>query len=587
MAETTSKTAKTTGKPTSKTTGKTTKPRSRTTKSYVIKPSGSKSGAGRSRSNSRTPAKRNTRRGPAKKVNRAHGVDNAQLEREIQEMELLRAGNLPVSDEDSKETSKKNKDAVVEKNIESSDEDVKNVKSDDSVEKPKDSGEEKEESTETSSSDDEKKEVKPKPAPEPLPDIKFYQEMSIPELFAMATKLEIPNIKKLKYDEVIFQIMKKRAEDNSGHNMVFVKGVLETMSDGYGFLRTRGYTISENDIYVSPSQIRRFELRTGDMVMGHARKARDSEKYAALLRVDAVNSELPFRKTRRVNFDNLIPVFPDKKINLEWGNDMSTRVVDMITPIGFGQRGLIVAPPKAGKTMLLKKIANAISRNHPDVILIMLLIDERPEEVTDIARSIEGEVVASTFDEPITQHIRVSEMVLERARRLVETGKDVVIMMDSITRLARAYNLHLPSTGQTLSGGVNPAALYKPKRFFGSARNIENGGSITILSTALVDTGSRMDEIIFEEFKGTGNMELLLDRKIFDKRIFPSIDITKSSTRKEELLIDESDLQKIWVLRKYFSSMSPADAIELLLSRMRETKDNEDFLSLLSEDSIY
>ncbi|MCK9223728.1 MAG: transcription termination factor Rho [Candidatus Muirbacterium halophilum] len=357
------------------------------------------------------------------------------------------------------------------------------------------------------------------------------------------------------------------------------RGVLEILPDGYGFLRSNTFTQSKEDVYVSPVQIRRFNLQTGDDIIGQVRLPDDPDKYRALIKIETVNYLTVEENRKRVVFDKLIPIFPDEMIPLEYkGGPLSPRVIDIVAPIGKGQRGLIVAPPKAGKTTLLKQIANSISKNFPEATLIILLIDERPEEVTDIQRSTKAEVVASTFDEPITKHIQVSEIVLERAKRLVEQGKDVVVLLDSITRLARAYNLALPTTGQTLSGGVNPSALYKPKRFFGAARNIENGGSLTILATALVDTGSKMDDVIFEEFKGTGNCELVLDRKLFDKRIFPAIDIKRSGTRKEELLLEKEVLTRIWTLRKVLEPLSPAEAMELLNKKLHNTKDNIEFL---------
>ncbi|MGM0607065.1 MAG: transcription termination factor Rho [Candidatus Muiribacteriota bacterium] len=367
-------------------------------------------------------------------------------------------------------------------------------------------------------------------------------------------------------------------------NVPMSQGVLEILPDGYGFLRSQTFTQCREDVYVSPVQIRRFNLLTGDQIIGQVRLPDDPDKYRALTKIEAINGFTMEEIRSRVIFDKLIPIFPEEMIPLERKDgNISPRIIDVITPVGKGQRGLIVAPPKAGKTTLLKEIANSISENNPEATLIILLIDERPEEVTDIRRSTKAEVVSSTFDEPIQKHIQVSEIVLERAKRLVEQGKEVVVLLDSITRLARAYNLALPTTGQTLSGGVNPAALYKPKRFFGAARNIENGGSLTILATALVDTGSKMDDVIFEEFKGTGNLELILDRKLFDRRIFPAIDIKRSSTRKEELLVEGQVLNRVWMLRKVLEPLSPAEAMELLRKRMKNTRNNVEFLLSLNK----
>ncbi|MFA5479417.1 MAG: transcription termination factor Rho [Candidatus Muiribacteriota bacterium] len=407
------------------------------------------------------------------------------------------------------------------------------------------------------------------------------KEMKKREITTLAKKLDIKKNDEESYEEFLGRILVQIAEIE---NVPISTGVLEILPDGYGFLRSQTFTQSKEDVYVSPIQIRRFNLLTGDHVIGQVRLPDDPDKYRALTKIECVNGFTLDEIKSRVNFDKLIPIFPEEMIPLERKDgNTSARIIDIITPIGKGQRGLIVAPPKAGKTTLIKEIANSITENFPDAELIILLIDERPEEVTDIQRSTKAEVVSSTFDEPITKHIQVSEIVLERAKRLVEQGKDVVVLLDSITRLARAYNLALPTTGQTLSGGVNPAALYKPKRFFGAARNIENGGSFTILATALVDTGSKMDDVIFEEFKGTGNMELVLDRKLFEKRLFPAIDIKRSSTRKEELLLDREVLSRIWMLRKVLEPLSPGEAMELLLKRIKNTRNNIEFLLSLNK----
>ncbi|HOQ61623.1 MAG TPA: transcription termination factor Rho, partial [Vicinamibacterales bacterium] len=362
------------------------------------------------------------------------------------------------------------------------------------------------------------------------------------------------------------------------------EGVLETLPDGYGFLRGPDYNYlpGPDDVYVSPSQIRRFDLHTGDTVSGQIRPPREGERYFALVKVDAVNFEPPERKRERVYFENLTPLYPQEKFNLEFAADeLCTRVIDMMVPIGKGQRGLIVAPPRTGKTMLLQALANSVMANHPDVFLIVLLIDERPEEVTDMQRSVRGEVISSTFDEPPQRHVQIAEMVIEKAKRLVETGRDVLILLDSITRLARAYNTVVPASGRILSGGVDSNALQKPKRFFGAARKIEGAGSLTIVATALIDTGSRMDDVIFEEFKGTGNLEILLDRKLSDRRVYPSIDLQKSGTRKEELLLDKETLNKVWVLRKVLDPLSTVDAMELLLGKLSKTKSNAEFLAAM------
>ncbi|NLO90218.1 MAG: transcription termination factor Rho [Clostridia bacterium] len=401
------------------------------------------------------------------------------------------------------------------------------------------------------------------------------------ELYQIARDLELQGYSRLRKKELIFEIMKAQTEKD-GH--IFAQGILEILPDGYGFLRPFGYLPSEDDIYISPSQIRRFDLRTGDLIAGQARPPKDSEKFFALLRVESVNGCDPEQLNHRLHFDALTPIFPDERINLETeDSDISTRIVDLIAPLGKGQRGLIVAPPKAGKTVLLKKIANSITENYPDIELIILLIDERPEEVTDMQRSVKGEVVASTFDEPPENHAKVADMVLERAKRLVEHKKDVVILMDSLTRLARAHNLIVPPSGRTLSGGVDPTALHKPKRFFGAARNIEEGGSLTILATALIETGSRMDEVIFEEFKGTGNMELILDRKLAERRIFPAIDIKRSGTRREESLLSPEELELVWNFRRVTHSLGVVEVAEMLIDAMKKTKTNKDLLRALPQ----
>jgi transcription termination factor Rho len=383
---------------------------------------------------------------------------------------------------------------------------------------------------------------------------------------------------------LIFAVIKSHADKDGQVN---ADGVLEILPDGFGFLRSQDYSYlpGPDDIYVSPSQIRRFNLRTGDTISGQIRPPKESERYFAMLKVDNVNFESPEAAKDKILFDNLTPLYPDEKFNMEFPypvEDMSTRIVDMLTPIGKGQRALIVAPPRAGKTVLLQNVANAIMANHPDVTLIVLLIDERPEEVTDMQRSVKGEVVSSTFDEPASRHVQVAEMVIEKAKRLTEHKKDVVILLDSITRLARAYNTVVPPSGKVLSGGVDANALHKPKRFFGAARNIEEGGSLTIIATALVDTGSRMDDVIFEEFKGTGNSEIQLDRKLMEKRIFPCIDVNKSGTRKEDLLLDPFTLQRVWILRKVISPMNPVEAMEFLLDRMKGSKTNQEFFTSMS-----
>ena len=396
------------------------------------------------------------------------------------------------------------------------------------------------------------------------------------ELYKIAKELEIVGYSKLRKKELIFEIIKVKTEKTG---LLFASGVLEILPDGYGFLRPFKYHPSYDDIYVSASQIRRFDLRTGDRVGGQVRKPKDNERYFALLRVEQVNGIDPEVAAERIHFDGLTPLYPQQRITLETSPEKkSTRIIDLLAPLGKGQRGLIVAPPKAGKTILLKSIANSITTNHPEIVLMILLIDERPEEVTDIERSVNAEVVSSTFDEPPENHVKVADMVLERAKRLVEHKKDVVILMDSITRLARAHNLIVPPSGRTLSGGVDPAALHKPKRFFGAARNLEEGGSLTILATALVETGSRMDDVIFEEFKGTGNMELVLDRRLAEKRIFPAIDVQRSGTRKEELLLTKDELELTWFFRKNIHGMNPWDAVEMMMDRIRNTKSNTELL---------
>jgi len=404
------------------------------------------------------------------------------------------------------------------------------------------------------------------------------KDKKINELTQMAKKFKIEGAAGMRKQELIFALLQAQIEKNG---LIYGEGTLEILPDGFGFLRAPDYNYlpGPDDIYVSPSQIRRFNLRTGDTVSGQIRQPKESERYFALLKVEAVNYEDPEVAREKILFDNLTPLYPDRKMTLEKESDnYSTRVMDLVTPIGFGQRGLIVSPPRTGKTMLLQAIANSVVHNHKDIVLFVLLIDERPEEVTDMERSVRGEVISSTFDEPAERHVQVAEMVIEKAKRLVEHKKDVVILLDSITRLARAYNSVMPPSGKILSGGVDSNALQRPKRFFGAARNIEGGGSLTIIATALIDTGSRMDEVIFEEFKGTGNMEIQLDRRLSDKRIFPAIDIKKSGTRKEELLLDEDTLNRVWILRKLLSTLNPMDSLEFLLEKMNGTKDNSEFL---------
>ncbi len=404
------------------------------------------------------------------------------------------------------------------------------------------------------------------------------KEHNIAELSKLARGLDIAGTSGLRKQDLIFKILQAQSE-KEGH--IFAEGVLEILPDGYGFLRSPDYNYlpGPDDIYVSPSQIRKFDLKTGDTISGNVRPPHEGEKYFALVKIEAINFESPEETRNKILFDNLTPLYAQERVKMETVRDhISGRVMDLLTPVGKGQRGLIVAPPRTGKTMLLQSIANSITANHPEVVLIVLLIDERPEEVTDMQRSVKGEVISSTFDEPAARHVQVAEMVIEKAKRLVEHKRDVVILLDSITRLARAYNTIVPPSGKVLSGGVDSNALQRPKRFFGAARNIEEGGSLTIIATALVDTGSRMDEVIFEEFKGTGNMEVILDRKLVDKRVFPAIDIQRSGTRKEELLIPKDDLQRTWILRKVLNPLSPTEAMELLTDRLAKTRNNQEFL---------
>jgi transcription termination factor Rho len=408
------------------------------------------------------------------------------------------------------------------------------------------------------------------------------KEKKISELALLAKDFKIDGAAGMRKQDLIFALLQAEIEKTG---LIFGEGTLEILPDGFGFLRAPNYNYlpGPDDIYVSPSQIRRFNLRTGDTVSGQIRQPKETERYFALLKVEAVNYEDPEVSREKILFDNLTPLYPNRKILLECDSDnYSTRIMDLLTPTGFGQRGLIVSPPRSGKTMLLQSIANSISINHKDIVLFVLLIDERPEEVTDMERSVNGEVISSTFDEPAERHVQVAEMVIEKSKRLVEHKKDVVILLDSITRLARAYNSVIPPSGKILSGGVDSNALQRPKRFFGAARNIEEGGSLTIIATALVDTGSRMDEVIFEEFKGTGNMEIQLDRRLADKRVFPAIDIKKSGTRKEELLLNQETLTRVWILRKLLSSLNPVDSLEFLLDKMNGTKNNQDFLNSMN-----
>jgi transcription termination factor Rho len=413
-------------------------------------------------------------------------------------------------------------------------------------------------------------------------DLTELKDMPIQALTAFARELGVEGAAGLKKHDVIFKILQSQTEKSG---MLFAEGVLEILTDGYGFLRApeSNYLPGPDDIYVSPSQIRKFDLRTGDTVSGVVRPPKEGERYFALIKVEAINFEPPEVAKDKVLFDNLTPLYPSQRIKLETAQDnLTARVLDMMTPIGKGQRGLIVAAPRTGKTMILQNLANSIATNHPEVVLIVLLIDERPEEVTDMQRSVKGEVISSTFDEPATRHVQVAEMVIEKAKRLVEHKRDVVILLDSITRLARAYNAIVPPSGKVLSGGVDSNALQRPKRFFGAARSIEEGGSLTIMATALVETGSRMDDVIFEEFKGTGNMEIVLDRKMVDKRVFPAVDINKSGTRKEELLLSKEELNRVWILRKVLNPLSPVEAMELMMERLAKTKSNQVFLESMS-----
>ncbi len=415
--------------------------------------------------------------------------------------------------------------------------------------------------------------------------INQLKEMTIQHLTQVSKDLEVPGATGMRKQELIFQILKAQTEQSG---FIFSEGVLEVLPDGFGFLRAPDYNYlpGPDDIYVSPSQIRKFDLQTGDTVSGQIRPPKEGERYFALIKVEAVNFEAPDQAREKLFFENLTPLYPLERITLETeAENLSARVMDLMTPLGKGQRGLIVAPPRTGKTMLLQAIAQSVAKNHPEIYLIVLLIDERPEEVTDMQRSVDGEVISSTFDEPAQRHVQVAEMVIEKAKRLVEHKKDVLILLDSVTRLARAYNTVIPASGKVLSGGLDSNALQKPKRIFGAARNIEEGGSLTIVATALIDTGSRMDDVIFEEFKGTGNSEIHLDRKLSDKRTFPAIDILKSGTRKEELLIPKEDLQRIYVLRRVLNPLSPVEAMELLLDKMAKTKTNSDFLSAMQKGS--
>ncbi|HRV44501.1 MAG TPA: transcription termination factor Rho [Smithellaceae bacterium] len=412
--------------------------------------------------------------------------------------------------------------------------------------------------------------------------IEDIKRLPISELNHLAKDLEVPGASGMRRQDLIFAILQTQAEQNG---VISGSGVLEILPDGFGFLRAVDYNYlpSPDDIYISPSQIRRFNLRTGDTISGEVRPPKEGEKYFALLKVDEVNFESPEQARDKILFDNLTPLYPQEKLNLEFDpENYSTRTLDLFAPIGKGQRALIVSPPRAGKTVLLQDIAHSITANHKEVVLMVLLIDERPEEVTDMQRSVKGEVISSTFDEPATRHVQVAEMVIEKAKRLVEHKKDVVILLDSITRLARAYNTVVPPSGKVLSGGVDSNALHKPKRFFGAARNIENGGSLTIISTALIDTGSRMDEVIYEEFKGTGNMELHLDRRIADRRIFPAFDLIRSGTRKEELLIPKNNLNRVWILRRLLQEMNPVDAMEFIIGKIKKTDTNQEFLDSMN-----
>ena len=409
-------------------------------------------------------------------------------------------------------------------------------------------------------------------------DIVELKNKSLNDLLDIAGTLDIPGVSGLRKQELIFKILETQTQRDG---LIFAEGVLEILEEGYGFLRSADYNYlpGPDDIYVSPSQIKRFDLRVGDTISGQVRPPKETERYFALLKIEAVNFEHPDTGKHKLLFDNLTPLYPNERLKLETNSgEVSTRIMDLLSPIGKGQRALITSPPKAGKTILLQKIANAITTNHPEVKLIVLLIDERPEEVTDMKRSVQGEVISSTFDEPAERHVQVADMVIEKAKRLVEQKNDVVILLDSITRLARAHNAVVPHSGKILSGGVDSNALHRPKRFFGAARNVEEGGSLTIIATALIETGSRMDEVIFEEFKGTGNMEMVLDRRLADRRIFPAIDINRSGTRREEVLLPEDVLNKVWILRKFLAEMNPIEAMEFLLDRIRKSKTNDTFL---------
>lgn len=423
-----------------------------------------------------------------------------------------------------------------------------------------------------------------KPSEDGKLNLATLKDMSISELTHIAKDMGIEGATGLRKQELIFKVLAAQTEKSG---LIFSEGVLETLPDGFGFLRAPEYNYlpGPDDIYVSPSQIRKFDLRTGDTVSGQIRPPKEGERYFALIKVEAINFEAPEQSREKVFFDNLTPLYPDEQLKMEIEGDperVAARVIDLVTPIGKGQRALIVAPPRTGKTMLLQTIANSVTENHPEVTLIVLLIDERPEEVTDMQRSVRGEVISSTFDEPPTRHVQVADMVIEKAKRLVEHKRDVVILLDSITRLARAHNAVVPPSGKILSGGIDSNALQRPKRFFGAARNIEEGGSLTIIATALIDTGSRMDDVIFEEFKGTGNMEIHLDRKLVDKRVFPAIDINKSGTRKEELLLPREELNRVWVLRKVLNPLSPTESMELLLDKLNKTRSNMEFLASMS-----
>ena len=423
--------------------------------------------------------------------------------------------------------------------------------------------------------------------PVKVQNITDLKRKSAAELLETAEQLGIENVSRARKQDVVFSLLKAAARRGE---QIYGDGVLEILQDGYGFLRgpDSSYVAGPDDVYVSPSQIRRFSLRTGDTVAGRVRSPKDNERYFALLKVDTINFEAPEASKKKVNFENLTPLFPDERFQMERGNgsteDITARVIDLVAPFGKGQRGLIISPPKAGKTIMLQNIAQSLMANYPDVYLIVLLVDERPEEVTDMQRTVRGEVIASTFDEPATRHVQVAEMVIEKAKRLVEHKRDVVILLDSITRLARAYNTVAPSSGKVLTGGVDANALQKPKRFFGAARNIEEGGSLTIIATALIDTGSKMDEVIYEEFKGTGNMEIHLERRIYEKRVFPAININRSGTRKEELMMDAGDLQKVWILRKLLHDMDEIAAMELLIDRMKQTKTNAQFFESMKRN---